>query len=219
MLSMALNAQRLEHTGDAAELRETRRSAMIEAAREVFFEYGYGGTSMSAIAAKIGGSKTTLWTYFPSKQVLFEAVVDDLVERYGSVIDDVPLPPGDAEPTLNRFGQAVVETVLSPPVLQLYRMVIGEAGRFPELGELYHQKGPGKAESRLTAFIESEMAAGRLRRAEPEMAALYFMQLCQAHHVQKALLCIAARVSKPQLAQDVQAAVGAFLKIYGAART
>ena len=204
----------LSETIDPVDGRQTRRAAMIDVAREFFFEHGYGSTTMSAIAAKIGGSKTTLWTYFPSKQVLFEAVVDDLSRQYGSLIDDVRLPSGDLERTLTRFGQAVVETMLSPPVLQIFRMIVGEAGRFPELGRVFHDKGSGISEGRLTEFLRVEMAEGRLRPAEPEIAARNFLQLCQSNHFQKALLCLSPQVSKTQIRQDVESAVGAFLQIY-----
>jgi len=194
--------------------RLERQAAMIAAARQMFIEQGYGGTSMSAIAAQIGGSKTTLWSYFSSKRAIFEAVIDDLVERYGSAIDNVPLPNGGLEETLLSFSQALVETVVSPEVLQLYRLVVGEAGRFPELGEVYYQKGPGRAEQRLTEFIRSEMAGGRLRRADPNMAALHFLQMCQANHVQRRIMNLSHRVTRAQLVADVRAAVESFLQTY-----
>ena len=69
-----------------------KRAAIVAAARAEFLAHGYGATAMSAIAARVGGSKTTLWTYFPSKQELFAAVVDDSVERFGAALD-VPLEP------------------------------------------------------------------------------------------------------------------------------
>src|SRR3546814_14826440 len=68
---------------DAAALR---RKAFVEAARKGFLANGYAGTTMSSIASAVGGSKTTLWTYFPSKEALFEAVVDDIVDYYGAAL-------------------------------------------------------------------------------------------------------------------------------------
>src|SRR3546814_2195616 len=77
---------------DAAALR---RKAFVEAARKGFLANGYAGTTMSSIASAVGGSKTTLWTYFPSKEALFEAVVDDIVDYYGAALQ-VELPMDEA---------------------------------------------------------------------------------------------------------------------------
>src|SRR5580692_404744 len=55
--------------------RDRRRDAIVEVARQVFFEEGYAAASMSTIAARLGGSKGTLYNYFRSKEELFEAQV------------------------------------------------------------------------------------------------------------------------------------------------
>src|SRR3546814_7802383 len=81
-----------------------RRKAFVDAARELFFANGYAGTTMSSIASKVGGSKTTLWTYFPSKEDLFAAVVDDIVAQYGDALA-IDLPLDEPVPdVLRAFG-------------------------------------------------------------------------------------------------------------------
>ena len=103
-----------------------RRQAFVDAARELFFANGYAGTTMSAVAGKVGGSKTTLWSYFPSKEELFSAVADDLVEHYGAALQ-VELPVDEPVPeVLRRFGYVLISTLLSTPLLSLYRLVVGE---------------------------------------------------------------------------------------------
>ena len=67
--------------------RMERRRAIVAIARDHFFEHGYAGTSMSAIAAALGGSKGTLWSYFRSKEELFAAVVDDTATSVRSQLD------------------------------------------------------------------------------------------------------------------------------------
>src|SRR3546814_10973530 len=78
-------------TVSADDATAARRKAFVDAAREGFFANGYAGTTMSSIASTVGGSKTTLWSYFPSKEALFEAVVDDIVDYYGAALQ-VELP-------------------------------------------------------------------------------------------------------------------------------
>src|SRR3546814_8518074 len=69
-----------------------RRKAFVDAARDLFFANGYAGTKMSSIASKDGGSKTTLWIYFPLKEELFAAVVEVIVAHYGDALAlDLPL--------------------------------------------------------------------------------------------------------------------------------
>ncbi|HEY2834957.1 MAG TPA: helix-turn-helix domain-containing protein, partial [Rhizomicrobium sp.] len=57
--------------------RDERREAILKVAHTAFLSDGYAATSMSAIAAKVGGSKATLYYYFPSKEELFLAVIDE----------------------------------------------------------------------------------------------------------------------------------------------
>ncbi len=59
---------------------EERRQAIIEKAREVFQEEGFDRASMSEIAARVGGSKATLYSYFKSKEELFVAVMKGSTE-------------------------------------------------------------------------------------------------------------------------------------------
>src|SRR3546814_13671240 len=92
-----------------------RRKAFVDAARDLFFANGYAGTTMSSIASKVGGSKTTLWTYFPSKEELFAAVVDDIVAHYGDALAiDLPLDePGPDVPRI--FGNLLLTTLTPTP--------------------------------------------------------------------------------------------------------
>src|SRR3546814_13836486 len=86
---------------------------------------------MSSIASTVGGSKTTLWSYFPSKEALFEAVVDDIVDYYGAALQ-VELPVDeDVLPVLRRFVQVLMTTLTSAPLPAPYTLVLGEARRFP----------------------------------------------------------------------------------------
>lgn len=157
-----------------------RRRAFVDAARELFFAHGYAGTTMSSIASKVGGSKTTLWTYFPSKEELFAAVVDDIIENYGAVLK-LPLPADeDVVTVLHRFANAMVNTLMSDTLLTLYRLVVGEAQRFPHLSKTFYDRGPRRGKARLAAWMEEKMVRGELRRSDPMQAVLHFSGLCQS---------------------------------------
>ncbi len=195
--------------------RDTRREAFVAAARDAFFSKGYGATSMSSISASVGGSKTTLWTYFPSKQALFAAVVDDVVERYGRALEVTFDPESDIPESLRTMGRALLQTVHSQPVVDLHRLCIGEAGRFPELARLFHERGPARGKARLRDFIGDAMARGRLRPGDPTEASRTFVGMLGTGSIQAHLLGLIERPSDAEQDREIEAAVAAFMRAWG----
>jgi TetR/AcrR family transcriptional repressor of mexJK operon len=198
--------------------RALRRQAFVDAARDAFFADGYGQTAMSTIVAAVGGSKTTLWSYFPSKQDLFAAVVDDIAGQYSSALTVELDPAGPIEPTLRRFATAMMATILSEPIVALHRIVMGEAQRFPELGVLFYERGPQRGRARLAAYIGAAMADGRLRSGEPMVAAQQFASMCKSGCFQEMLLGIEGFRNPRTVAQDIEAAIDTFMRAWGTAR-
>lgn len=190
----------------------SRRRAFIAAATERFFANGYGDTTMSSIATSVGGSKTTLWTYFASKEALFAAVVDDIIERHGQALS-VELPEdGELADVLRRFGTVLMATLLSEPILNLHRIVIGEARRFPYLAELFYERGPRRGKARLAEYLSRVMEKGNLRRDDPLAAAQQFAALCQAGAYQFALMNLRSHLQSTQTANDIDRAVDTFCR-------
>jgi TetR/AcrR family transcriptional repressor of mexJK operon len=192
---------------------DARRTAFVAAARNAFFQNGYAGTTMSAISAQVGGSKTTLWTYFPSKEDLFTAVVDNVVEEYACALS-IQLPlDHPVEDVLEHFAAAMLATMLSPPIISLHRVVTGESGRFPELGRLFYERGPKRGKARLAAYLEAVMDDGRIRRGDPLLAARQFASMCQANSFQLALYAI--EIPAPDdVARDITTAIDCFLRAW-----
>lgn len=193
-----------------------RRRAYIAAAQRLFFAHGYGGTSMNAIAAAVGGSKTTLWNLFPSKLALFEAVVDDVVRDYGAALTvDLDSAP-DVETGLVRMGDSIMETIMSAAVTELHRLVMGEAGRVPELGRAMFERGPGPGMARFAAWLDRQMQAGQLRPGDPALAAQQFSGLCRAGVVDRHLMGMVCSDDVEQGRREVRAAVATFMAAWSA---
>jgi len=196
---------------DAATMR---RKAFVDAARELFFANGYAGTTMSSIASKVGGSKTTLWTYFPSKEELFEAVVDDIVEQYGQTLAiDLPLD----EPVLDvlrRFGNLLMTKLTATPILSLFRLVVGEAERFPHLAETFYERGPRRGKARAAIWVGEKMVRGELRMGDPMRAVQQFTGLCQSGIYQFAMLNLPESRDLSRLQDDVDAALDTFYRAW-----
>lgn len=192
-----------------------RHRVFVEAARDLFFAHGYAGTTMSSIASKVGGSKTTLWTYFPSKEDLFTAVVDDIVSRYGDALTiDLPLdqPVPDV---LRRFGSVLMTKLTATPLLSLYRLVVGEAERFPHLAETFYDRGPRRGKARAAEWVAEKMARGEIRVGDPMRAVQQFTGLCQSGLYQFAVLGMVEAHDISRLRDDIDAAVETFCRAWG----
>lgn len=139
----------------------------LSAAMEVFLEDGYRA-SMDKIASRAGVAKQTLYNNFPNKETLFADVI-----RYA--IRNVPLPltggTEDLRGQLLKFAIAFRRLILSREGLELHRMIVSEAPRFPELAKGFNKMGPEKVHGALVTFLSEAMDSGLLRRDDPEFAA------------------------------------------------
>lgn len=193
---------------------DSRRGAFVEAARESFFSKGYGETSMSSIAARVGGSKTTLWAYFPSKQDLYAAVVDDLLKRHGAALE-APLDPNDdVADALRRVGYALLQTLHCAPIINLHRLALGQAARFPELAQVFYERGPARGRTRLQLYLRDAMARGKLRVGDPVDASRQFAGMLQTGSAQMHLFGLIEEPDQTELHREVEAAVSAFMRAW-----
>jgi len=169
--------EKLPH-GKREARKQERREAILAIAARSFLEQGYAGTSMSAIAAELGGSKATLWSYFRSKEELFEAVLEDRTSAYRAEVETMLDPHGDLHVTLFRYCSSFIAKVTHPDSLALHRLVAAESGRFPEVGRIFYERAPRLTQLRLATFLEAHMVEGRLRRDDPLQTARALTYLC-----------------------------------------
>jgi len=153
------------------ENRLARRASIVAIARDAFLDHGYAATSMSTIAAQLGGSKGTLWAYFPSKEELFAAVLDDLTAAFRADIEEALRPGRSLRAALLYFCESFLRKVMAPNAVQLHRLIIAEVDRFPEIGPLFYERGPKLVTDSLTAYLAEQMDEGLLRQADPVRAA------------------------------------------------
>lgn len=156
--------------------RDDRRAAILEIARDEFLREGYSGASVSRIAALVGGSKATLYAYFPSKKDLFVASAEAECKRMIDQLFDMELGEG-VEESLAKFCRRFQATLLSDDSIAFYRLMVAEAVRFPELGAVTYDAGVRPGLARLAAYFERAMSDGVLRRADPMAAAELLLDL------------------------------------------
>lgn len=190
--------------------RDTRRKAILDIARDIFLEQGFAATSMSAVAARLGGSKGTLYNYFSSKEELFSAMVTEECEaEFLAMVEFQPLD--GLEETLRRFGLRFLRYLLSETALGFHRLLSAEAARFPELGRMFYAAGPARTVERLSAFLKECMDAGRLREADPEAAAAFLTGLLKSSLHHRRVWNVEAPPSPRALEAHVAQAVEVFL--------
>lgn len=193
-----------------------RREAILEVARDHFLQHGYAATTMSEIAATIGGSKATLWSYFPSKEALFEAVLDQVTTQFRQQMVELLDPGSDFEATLRSFCRRFLEKVTMPAAISLHRLIHAEAGRFPEVGEIFYERGPATTHRLLGKFIGAAMERGLIRLDDATQASKVLITLCMAGGHQQMLLGRIDRTYPERIATDADSAVDLFLRAYAA---
>ena len=158
--------------------KEERRLAILEVAKRSFLENGYSATSMSAISAELGGSKGTLWSYFPSKEELFGAVLEHATTDYRRQLGSLLEPSADLYEAIIAFCRSFIAKLISPDALRLHRLISAESGRFPEIGEIFYRRAPEPTQQMLADFFAGQMAAGHMRADDPLAAARALASLC-----------------------------------------
>ncbi|MET0375290.1 MAG: TetR/AcrR family transcriptional regulator [Rhizorhabdus sp.] len=183
-------------------------------AAKSFLEQGYSATSMSAIASAVGGSKATLWSYFPSKEALFATVLETATSAYHAELTSLFDGGGDLETTLRRFCLSFVAKITSPTAIALHRLVHAESGRFPEVGRIYYERAPKAANTLIAAFLSAAMDRGQMRRVDPARAARTLASLCMSGMYQQVLLGLIDTPTPELVREEAEAAMDVFLRAY-----
>ena len=222
-LFMVADADFVSHTldkpdgyaADCAGAAAHKEAQIIDGAARVFARDGYEGASMSRIAAEAGVSKGTLYNYFSSKAHLFTAYMRRECTRWIALVFeqlDPAMPPADA---LREVGQRIVAMLLSQPALVMYRMVVAEAEKFPELARAFYAEGPARATAHVSTYLSRMNAEGRLRVEHPDFAAEQFFALVQTQLCMKRRLGLIDMPSQQQINHVVECAVDLFMRGHG----
>jgi len=194
--------------------KRDRQEMILQVAQRYFLDHGYAGTTMSGIAATLGGSKGTLWNHFPSKEALFAAVLDRVAQAYRARLSQILDAEGDLEAVLLRACASLVGKITSVEAISVHRVVISEGGRFPELSRIFSELAPGNTRVLLAAFLERAMQRGQLRTADPLDAARALMSLCMAGTHHQLLMGQITSFGPEDVERDAAFAVDLFLRAY-----
>ena len=194
----------------------SKRDAIIEAATRVFLDSGYGVASMDGIAAAAQVSKQTIYSHFEGKDALFGAIIR---EKCDALLESISRPASlGAEPraALAGVGRRFLTLVLSDEGMALFRAVVSESGRFPELAEAFYDSGPRLAVANLAAYLGDMHANGVLTVDRPVRSAQLFFSLLRGDPYMRRLLALDAPPTTEEVERAVEEAVSVFLGAHAA---
>src|SRR3974377_11332 len=191
-----------------------KAESILAAAKRTFLAAGFGAVSMDTIAREAGVSKATVYAHFAGQEELFGAVVDRECERYFARFSAGELDPGDVRASLTVLGRRFLELLLSPDGIALYRIILGEVTRFPELGELFWRAGPERQRVQIEGFLKSAIASGTLALADTRLAAEQFVSLVRGDVQLRHLLRLEANADQRGIGAAVEGAVATFLRAF-----
>jgi AcrR family transcriptional regulator len=198
---------------------QRKRKAILDAATDVFLKNGYLGTNMDEIAALSGVSKQTVYKHFSSKEALFIEIVTSMTNAAGDAVHD-RMPKFDETDSLagylSDYAYRQLSVVLTPRIMQLRRLVIGEVARFPELAKVLYERGPMRALNILADMFEDLARRGLLEVDDPMLAASHFNWLVMSAPLNQAMLLGDKAIPRPaELRREAEAGVRVFLAAYG----
>jgi TetR/AcrR family transcriptional regulator of autoinduction and epiphytic fitness len=160
-------------------MSDQKRVAIVRAAVSSFQASGYDGTSMDQIAARAQVSKRTVYNHFPSKDHLFQEIVDELTARAGRAADFSFDEAAPLEQQLTNMGSAILDAISGEDFIKLARVVLSRFLHAPELAASI-QRGHRPFHDAFKAWAERASAEGRLQVDDSELAARQFAGLLNA---------------------------------------
>jgi AcrR family transcriptional regulator len=210
-----------EHVGSIKEVKvrvrtNAKRECILNTAAEVFTEVGFERASMSEIAARMGGSKATLYSYFPSKDDLFLAVMQ---HKVGAQVEpaflELPsLAHEEPRALLTRLGERFMAAVSTRNAIAVRRMVIAQSAR-SDVGQRFWEFGPQHGFEAMAAYLAAATEAGRLNVKDPQAAAQHIFALYGSEIDWRWLFGLQEDFTRAQIRQAVARAVDIFMAAHG----
>jgi AcrR family transcriptional regulator len=152
--------------------KEARIPEILDAALACFAQKGFAGTRMDEIAARAGITKGTIYLYFKSKQLVFEALARQSIgAQLEGVLAQVKAFEGSSADLLRLVIGTIGHFASTSHRVVLARVLLGESGRFPELAEFWRREIVDRGLELFQSVIRRGVARGEFRAVPPQHAA------------------------------------------------
>jgi len=173
--------------------RPDKHSAILAAASAIFLAEGFERASLDQIAHRAGVSKQTIYSHFADKEQLFRAICAELTERLTIPLRAPVIPQSDLRSVLTRLGEDMLALMLAPASLDLHRLVLTAAARFPDLGLAAYEAGARRIIGDLSVLLveRSRLGDGLMRPVDLSEAARLaeqFVGMLRGFHQLRGLL-------------------------------
>lgn len=186
---------------------------ILNSAQELFFNQGFDETSLEMIINKAGGSRRSIYNEFGDKQGLLMAVIQRQVTVQTEIFTtiDRALPPKEA---LNQVCFEFVKGMLSPELMALFRLVVQQVVKFPQLGEMIYQKGPQAGILPLTEYLQYLAEQKALAAEDYQFSAQMLIEMSKGPLHTRSLLLPNKVATEEEIKHQVVKAVDIFLNAH-----
>lgn len=159
---------------DLSPLQRRKRSAILDGAKTVFLSQGFGLATMDDVATAAGVGKQTVYRHFKSKEALFVGLVTSMCAQVGGVLAGALDAQSDGSPEdeLRELGWALAQVLIAQDNLRLYRAIVAEAERLPELGQVFYENG-----AKVVRAFAAKILRKRFDESTAALRAATFVQL------------------------------------------
>jgi TetR/AcrR family transcriptional repressor of mexJK operon len=199
-------------------LSDARVEELLATAAEVFYEKGYDEASVGEIAKRAKSSKGTFYSRYPTKELLFGAIIRRGADHVEAELASMMGDDQDVRSALRVFGHQLLTVVLSSESLHLDRLVSAQSQRFPELGRVFYESGPERMVKILATFFKQKTAQGLLNVAQPRVAAEQFIDMITGMLLRRALLSIEGKPTMRERSQRIDTTIDVLLKAYSTSK-
>ncbi|MCX7285547.1 MAG: TetR/AcrR family transcriptional regulator [Novosphingobium sp.] len=193
---------------------DARREDIVSKASELFLNEGFAATSMSTIARAVGGSKATLYKYFPTKEALFEAVMEQRSAAVLGPIHSADIPRETPRIFLTAVGERLLAGIYGPEAIAINRVVVGDCVRSPEIGRVFFEMGPDRGKVGVAGQLAIFAKAGSLNLNDPLQGTEDFFALLRGEAHFRVMAGVSAAPDEDEIRRHVRRVVDLLLKLW-----
>lgn len=201
-----------KHSGRPKDLK--KRQAILQAAKDLFLELGYDGSSMDAIAHKAEVSKLTVYNHFNDKAQLFGAAIEMVREqRLPKQFWQVDIG-SDVVRVLQQLGEAFLQMVYSAEAIKLTHLMSSMVCSNIELVHLFYQAGPERTRQNMLEIFQRIQILGLLTIDDAQISSNVFLGLLMDTQYDRVIWQMLPVPTHVEIEQIVMQRVALFLRLY-----
>ncbi|AXX92577.1 TetR family transcriptional regulator [Malaciobacter molluscorum LMG 25693] len=190
--------------------KEKRKVEILDAAANAFYTNGYSATCLDEITKEVGCSKRTIYNEFASKEGIFKELIITNTNQVIKVLEKEKFESSDLKENLIHFGFTLMNTYMQPKMIGIFKVILNEAIRFPELGKIFFENGPKKGTKILKKILNTSHYFKETKDFDDEIVD-YFIGMLRSNIHLKVLLGLKKTPTEKELKKYVEGAVEIFL--------